>query len=489
MANSHDHHEPPTSNAQQACVPAEIAAPRARLEPRRPVGFFTALMLFWLRPKRYGPHLAAGSFLKAFAAHLFAAGAILLMMLALWSWNRRGSYLYNYYDTGQSLRADMAGMIVEASVLTTDYLDHLSGFKGLEHWLSNGGWWLVLVTCIGIELSVVFLGTVVMPYAADGDRSRSVWKRSVKNAYWCTVILVPLMLAHVALSLATDWWGSNRTYHSGGLPPEGWWSDPLTLAAGALAIGSFILLLRALIVGAHRCVVGHDGSVQAMREPRCDRCGYLLRGLPNDSKCPECGLPALDSIEGRHRTSLWQQHESKSRGIIEAVRMQWVVLGGTAMFQRVPLHRGVASARRFWWVTWLLIVLGLQMFLRVLIGIAPFDSMLRAEAKSLSIYLILLPFVVHCIMMFVACVYAHWRYGIQDYRVSSIVCYYGAPLMWPLLIVLLIAGVLVYEPLLPLIDRHLGKVMLACAVLALGCGLFWWMRLQQAIRLVRYANV
>lgn len=483
--NAHDCPMPKASNPQQACVPAQVAVPAAQHEPRKRVSVLLALLLFWLRPKYIGPHLAASSFCRAFIAHVLAACAILLMMLALWSWNRRGSYIYH---AGQPVRVQITDIILEASVRSTDYLERLAGFKGLKHWFINGGWGSVLFTCIGIELAVILLGTLVMPYAADGDRAGSIWKRSVKNAYWCTTILVPLMLAHVALSLATDWWGSSRSFQKRVIPPEGWWNDPLTLAAGALAIASFILLLRALIVGAYRCVGEHTSRIPVTREPRCDQCGYLLRGLPIDSKCPECGLPVLDSLEVRNSASLWQQHESKCRGIIEAIRMQWVVLGGAAIFHRVPLHRGVAVARRFWWVTWLLIVLGLQMCLRVFVAYAPFDSVLRVEAMSLSIYLILLPFVLHCVMMFIACVYAHWRHGISDYRVSSIVCYYGSPLMWPLVMVLLVAGVLLNEPFLPSIDTHLGVFVLACGVLALGCGLFWWLRLQQAMQRVRFAN-
>jgi len=41
-------------------------------EPARRIHFIKALLLFWLLPRRYGPHLAVGSFRRAFTAHLIS---------------------------------------------------------------------------------------------------------------------------------------------------------------------------------------------------------------------------------------------------------------------------------------------------------------------------------------------------------------------------------------------------------------------------------
>ena len=40
--------------------------------PAKRVNFFRAFFLFWLFPKRLGPHLAVGPFWRAFAAHLLS---------------------------------------------------------------------------------------------------------------------------------------------------------------------------------------------------------------------------------------------------------------------------------------------------------------------------------------------------------------------------------------------------------------------------------
>lgn len=49
-------------------LPATAPAP----EPARRINFFKALALYWLMPRRYGPHLAVASFRRAIAAHILA---------------------------------------------------------------------------------------------------------------------------------------------------------------------------------------------------------------------------------------------------------------------------------------------------------------------------------------------------------------------------------------------------------------------------------
>ena len=39
----------------------------------------------------------------------------------------------------------------------------------------------------------------------------------------------------------------------------------------------------------------------------CERCGYVLEGLPTDSECPECGKPIAESMPHRRTGTPWQQ--------------------------------------------------------------------------------------------------------------------------------------------------------------------------------------
>jgi hypothetical protein len=105
-------------------------------------------------------------------------------------------------------------------------------------------------------------------------------------------------------------------YRRGGL----WLFLPVALLAGCLALcacdfgeirlGEFGLIVPPGVAGASRLVasflsgsvwvcaafglwlltVGNRKTKSGNGEPRCENCGYLLRGLP-EPRCPECGRP------------------------------------------------------------------------------------------------------------------------------------------------------------------------------------------------------
>lgn len=39
----------------------------------------------------------------------------------------------------------------------------------------------------------------------------------------------------------------------------------------------------------------------------CEGCGYIVSGLPADSRCPECAKPIVESLGSTRRPSLWEQ--------------------------------------------------------------------------------------------------------------------------------------------------------------------------------------
>lgn len=345
-----------------------------------------------------------------------------------------------------------------------------------------------------LEVAFPVLATFAMPFAAGGDRASSVWKRSLKNVYWCTTIIIPLSIAYFVLILC------------GMRPSQLSLSNDLDLIFILLIYAGIIifatLFLRAIFVGTHRYVGPPDGPAFSPREPHCDGCGYLIIGLQIKSRCPECGLAVADSLPGGRRSDTpWQRHQFKPRGFLELVRMQWQVLRGIQVFRRIPVHRDIRAARHFWWATWVLITFVLLAILRTGFGFLPDTGYLGASMGPVAILACTLPMLLQFAVMFAGCLWSQWRYGVRDYRVSAVVCYYASPLMWPCMMVVLVLLVLVCGSFLsPLESIKIGKVarvmvdaehlvLLGIILLALVAVGFWWRRLLLALQAVRFANV
>lgn len=461
-------------------VAPTLAATAPAPEPARRISFFRALALFWLLPKRYGPHLAAASFKRALAAHLIASLVFALLMgfVAVFVQSEEPKAWFEL----SLWREQLAAFILEMASFTSG---------------SDWSWAYALMVMGGIplaEVGLLALATVVMPFAADGDRASSVWKRSVKNVYWCTSFLMPGS-ALAALIYVLGNRSSNPFAGSAG-------ELVLLLAAILAAVLLLILLMRAVLVGAHRYVGPPDGPAFAPREPRCDECGYLIIGLPLDSKCPECGLPVSDSLPGgRRRPSHWQEHEMKPRGFVEAAWMQWVIIRDCTFLRRLPVQSGLGSARHFWWATWALMVLLMLLLMRIGVSLLPVGGDWLVEMTPVSMGIAVLPLILQAVVMSTGCLGAQFRCGIQDYRVSAVVCYYASPLMWPFLLMALATVFLFLDPvsefLRSVYQGQLGSVAFSAADIAQGLAIlgamtglgFWWYRLARAIRGARFANV
>ena len=471
-----------------ATLPATAPPP----EPARKIGFVRAVFLYGLFPKRYGPHLAVGPFCAAFLAHVLAVSLCLIVLL--------GSRALPWFQpelerTGlvhTPLRESLADVVLEQVV------ESASG--------RGGSATVVFIIIFGslpaLELLILLAGTATMPFAAGGDRASSVWKRSVKNMYWCTVLLAPGAALFATLT------------HLDGKLGGGFAADFVNIGSLILFAVLTVLLLRAALVGAHRYVGPADGPAFAPREPHCDECGYLIIGLPLDTRCPECGLPVRESlVGGRRGPTAWGRHEFKPRGFVEALRMQWAVLRKTAFFRGVPVHTGLSAAKHFWWVTWATFILATLVILRsgmgwaaqavrstsTAFGPSPEDPELLMAPLSLGCMLV--PLLAQSLVMSCACLWAQVRHRIRDYRVSAATCYYASPLMWPFVLSVLAVAVLSIDSvrvmLRILFRTEVAGVSVSAAALALGLAViaavaslvFWWFRLLRALKAVRFANV
>ena len=90
----------------------------------------------------------------------------------------------------------------------------------------------------------------------------------------------------------------------------------------------------------------------------CERCGYVLNGLPAAGRCPECGSAVAD-VDGHQRTATtWERAAGPDR-FGAFVRTSWAVIRSPSRFYRtlavrVPAAAGRSFARLNWWMAGLL---------------------------------------------------------------------------------------------------------------------------------------
>lgn len=457
-------------------LPATALAP----EPARHVNFLFALLAYWLVPKRIGPHLAVATWKRAWAAHfiaLFLAVVLPILIVAGFEW-------LHGFGLHELRKAAALGVVSIASVLASVPAGYLA--------------FVVFGPIPALQIVLILLAILLMPWCAGGDSAWSVFKRCLKNVYWSTTYW-PLIAVAVAWCIAEG----NR---------ENSWLKgyrDLTLIAIALFLtGTPVFLwIRALLVGAGRYVGPAVGPAFKPREPLCDKCGYCITGLGLAANCPECGEPVRESLPGgRRKPTLWQQYSFQPRGILEAARLQWTILRDRSFFERLPVHEGHAAARHFWWATLLFLLVAVMLVCWVI-----FPIILRAAGRSgfdivgarslAAVVGLLAPFALQVLFSFAACLWAQVRLGIRDHRVSATVCYYASPLMWPTVAVLVAGGILPYlipgrtfpgRPLWVLLGLEIypGTLIVLGYLGVLGAALgLWWLRLLRALRSVQHANV
>ncbi len=471
---------PPPAIDDRAVVAELLPATAPVPEPARRIAFLEAMLLYWLLPGRLGPHLAVGSWRRALAAHVVSS---LLAGLAL-SVPATAIALQSTYPelrTLHEVRTLVAELVIAAAAQSSAW--------NVEPFL------LILSVAPLSQVLIFGLAVLLMPWCAGGDSAGSVLRRSFKNVYWATTLLVP-----IALLCGFLW----RSESSDRFQLPEWLAGVLAL----LLIGIVVLLLpRALLTGAARYVGPPNGPAFKPRHPRCDACGYLIIGLPPDTNCPECGAPVRDSLPGGRRGPLpWQELQFRPRGLVHLVRMQWPVLRDPDFFRRIMVHEGLTTARHFWWGTFLCMLLGSLGILAAVqyLLVLPFTSIYQetyAVVMLGAVASVIVPLLLQAMMMFPACLVAQFRLGIRDYRNSAIVCYYASPLMWPTLLAIGLTMLLATEPLASWLWKYEaiwvlgilfeGAYLLAglCGLMILGTLLFWWRRLQRALGAVRYANL
>jgi hypothetical protein len=163
--------------------------------------------LFWLMPKRFGPHFAQASWTAAILAHIlwvsYAAASIVMPLvvgphytLASWLLGRTpeqmGQSLFPPPTLSEILRGPLAFLVGAPAQV------RLMGIAVPPIMTPSP-----IVGCLLVELSgLLALGALVAPFVAAGERPLLLFGRAVKLVLWASTSAVVLALVVQVLALA-----------------------------------------------------------------------------------------------------------------------------------------------------------------------------------------------------------------------------------------------------------------------------------------------
>lgn len=109
-------------------------------------------------------------------------------------------------------------------------------------------------------------------------------------------------------------------------------------------------------------------AVPAESDLLCERCGYVLNGLPPDGRCPECGQPTAESSPALRQPPAWERSDDRRPKFLRWIDTTAAVLFRPKHFFRTTTVRPTGKAStRFAQTHWLLasVLLGAAAFLHV----------------------------------------------------------------------------------------------------------------------------
>ncbi len=138
--------------------------------------------------------------------------------------------------------------------------------------------WSFVVGVVGFEVFVMLLALCSLPFAVSGGGLVRDLGRCVKFAYLASTLMLVVGVTWGLESYWRPWLGLPNFWH------------PADVAFLCLGVGWFLWLSAA---GVAATVDWADLSID---EWHCEQCGYSIRGLDVQGRCPECGTAIFESL-------------------------------------------------------------------------------------------------------------------------------------------------------------------------------------------------
>lgn len=282
--------------------------------------------LFWLMPKRMGPHFAAVRWPGIIAAHLLWATYGFFCIVNAYA---NVDYSWAAYLSGQC-PGQQSEILYPAPTLSQIARSPLA----VTAYMPDDPMFALAIAMAGavVELGVALAAITLIAYAVAGERELLLFARCLRLTWWSTTSLVVLGLALQVIELDLIW------------EPG---TDSRLLATG-VAVTLYVAWFVWLVIRSGLRYAGPaERPGRERRRPQCEQCGYTLTGLTADVCCPECGNPIADSLPGNRQPTPFAAAETTLARIPAFFRTAAGALAGRGFYKHLTLYNQHAHARRF----------------------------------------------------------------------------------------------------------------------------------------------
>jgi hypothetical protein len=243
-----------------------------------------------------------------------------------------------------------------------------------------GAAWILAGIFALIEAFHLAVAVLFMPWGAKDEPLRKSFQNSLRQTWLHTVHFLPAIAIVGGLVL----WFHVVKQRLGSAPSE------VVIAAAVVVTLAWVLFALARAIAAPRC------GQPPQRPPMCTNCGYNLTTIARDSRCPECGVLAAESLDFSSQAGTpWERCDR-----LAAIARAWKESAATAIFAPDRLGRSIRMAQPSAHRSFLALHLPCVFFIGVaslLIHVARFEDVDWMTKEAVAVGCVVTVFSIGCV--------------------------------------------------------------------------------------------